>query len=238
MKFIARVNPRYFAAASLFMGVKDVRYYLCGVAIQPHPEGGALVMATNGHVMFMAHDKQGFCEHDIIVEPTKALISACKKRGRRGDKELFTRAERLWISENAAVVQNGLDEAEPEPFGSDALFSCKINQIDGKFPNLITAMTHYDLEKKHHGQISFNATYLAWVFEAAKLINDSYTPKCAPQIVQHSCQGKDMIGCISHFRLVAAYDEVLISVMPMHWGADEEWEPVPLSIAQLRGGGA
>lgn len=82
MDIIARVNPKYFAAINLFAAENDVRYYLCGVYIEPHPEKGAVIVATNGHIIGIIHDPEGFCAKPIIVgDITKPLISACRSKG-------------------------------------------------------------------------------------------------------------------------------------------------------------
>lgn len=134
MKFLARVNPRYFAAINLFAAVQDVRYYLCGVRIEPHPEKGAIIVATNGHVIGMIHDPDGFCAEPIIVgDISKQLISACcAKNGII--KGVPPKA--LYITDGGAIVDFGdVQEQEIEPFGKTVMHLSRITLIDGQFPN-------------------------------------------------------------------------------------------------------
>ena len=49
-------KPELFAAAARFVSTEQARPYLNGVAIQPCPNGGAFIIATNGHAMFVAID--------------------------------------------------------------------------------------------------------------------------------------------------------------------------------------
>lgn len=134
MKVIARVNPRYFAAINLFAADKDVRYYLCGVRIEPHPEKGVVLIATNGHVMGVAHDPDGFCSEPIIVgDISKQLITACCARNGivKG-----VPPKSLYITDGGAIVDFGdIAEHEIDPFGKTAMHSSRIALVDGQFPN-------------------------------------------------------------------------------------------------------
>ena len=49
-------KPELFAAAARFVSTEQARPYLNGVAVQPCPNGGAFIVATNGHAMFVAID--------------------------------------------------------------------------------------------------------------------------------------------------------------------------------------
>lgn len=133
MEFIARVNPRYFAAINLFAADQDVRYYLCGVYIEPHPEKGAIIVATNGHVMGMIHDPDGFCAQPIIVgDISKQLISACVSKG--VIKGLPPTG--LYITDGGAIVEYGdVQEKAIEPFGKTVMHLSRIQIVDGKFPD-------------------------------------------------------------------------------------------------------
>lgn len=170
MEFLARVNPRYFAGIERFAGVKDVRYYLCGVFIEPHPHGGVNIVATNGHIMGVAYDPDGWCAEPIIVgDITKPLLSACKKRGLPP-----ARAERLWIAKDCAVVSSSQEiEPPPAPFGEAALHSSKISIIDGQFPDWRRVMPN----DRTVGPAEFpavNGGYLAKVSEAAQIMADTH----------------------------------------------------------------
>ena len=51
------VDAQCFLAAWQFIDTDASRHYLRGVLIEKHPEGGALLVATNGHIMAVIHDK-------------------------------------------------------------------------------------------------------------------------------------------------------------------------------------
>ena len=143
MKFLARVNPKYFAAITLFMAKQDVRYYLNGVSVEPHPDGGVLLVATDGHRIGVLHDPDGWCESKFIVgNISKALLLACKAKVRKTD--LHEAPAALWIGETGSlvvslpVVAKGETAAHEEPadaFGPLVRFMCKTSIVDGKFPD-------------------------------------------------------------------------------------------------------
>lgn len=135
MEFLARVNPRYFAAIELFSAKNDVRYYLNGVCIEPHPERGVIIVATNGHRLAAIHDPDGWCKKTLIVgDIPKGLIAACKAKG---NPATLTEPKALWISKTGAVVMPlATEEQGPDdPFDKLVLYANKISLIDGVFPD-------------------------------------------------------------------------------------------------------
>lgn len=132
MEFLARVNPKYFAAINLFAAVQDVRYYLNGVFIEPHPEKGAIMVATDGHRLGVIHDPDGWCSEPIIVGSiSKQLISACTKK-----VSIKTLTSSLYISERGAVVNECEDKGQSvDPFSEFTTHLSKIEIIDAKYPD-------------------------------------------------------------------------------------------------------
>lgn len=135
MDFIARVNPKYLAAIACFMASNDIRYYLNGILIEPHPKGGVVIVATNGHVVGAMHDAQGFAKEAIIISPDNAILKACRLKA--WQKRFVPAA--VWISNRCAVVTaditNRQSEEPPELFGSQTITTAPCSPINGKFPN-------------------------------------------------------------------------------------------------------
>lgn len=133
MEILARVNPRHFAAINLFQANNDIRYYLNGVRIEPHPEKGAIIVATNGYMIGVVHDPDGFCKEPIIVgDISKQLISACQSTG--VVKGLPPTG--LYISSGGAVVDYGeIESGEIDPFGKCVMHASRISLIDGQYPD-------------------------------------------------------------------------------------------------------
>lgn len=167
MQPIARVNPKYFAAISQFIAVKDVRYYLEGIFIEPHPVKGVVLVATDGASLALIHDPDGWVKEPIIVGGlSKGLISACAAKG--SEKRMTVPAQ-LYISQHGAVVSS--DEAahtEVNPFDVYSLHMSKIDIVDGKFPNYRRVI---ELRREAgHAFPCVNTQYLARLDAVAKLL--------------------------------------------------------------------
>jgi hypothetical protein len=142
MEFIARVNSTYLAAITCFAAKNDVRFYLEGVYIAPHPQGGVLIVATDGHCMGLMHDPDGFANAPIILRsPDGDFLKALKAR----DMKPYTgsRESKTWISERCSVVTYSGNSAPPELFGCDVLATVKSELVDGKFPDIVRVIAMY-----------------------------------------------------------------------------------------------
>lgn len=73
-----RVNADLFRIAYTCASKEDVRYFLSGVYIEPHPAGGAILTATDGHRMVSIHDVDGEASTGAIVSVTKEFLGLCK----------------------------------------------------------------------------------------------------------------------------------------------------------------
>lgn len=167
MQPIARVNPKYFAAMNVFAAVRDVRYYLEGIFIEPHPEKGVILVATDGHTLGVIHDPDGWVAAPIIVgDITKQLISACSAKG---IEHRMTVPKLLYIGQKGAVVTGDSEvSSEIDPFAMLTLHMSKIAIIDGKFPDWRKVVV-----KNPEGGGAFpctNAVYLARLEAVAKLL--------------------------------------------------------------------
>lgn len=89
-----KVNAKFLAACSLFTAKTDDRPYITGVSIEPHRDGGALMVATNGHIILACHDKEAVIESPILVKPGTKMT----KRWREGEIE---------IGSDAMILQSG-----------------------------------------------------------------------------------------------------------------------------------
>lgn len=55
----AILNADLISAVSIAASTEETRYYLCGVFVEPHPENGVIMTATDGHMLATAHDPDG-----------------------------------------------------------------------------------------------------------------------------------------------------------------------------------
>lgn len=77
---VAKFDADLFHIAYGFTSHDETRFYLWGVFIEPHPEQGVLMVATDGHRLIVIHDEDGFAKDKIIVRMDKSPLSLCKKR--------------------------------------------------------------------------------------------------------------------------------------------------------------
>jgi hypothetical protein len=56
---------------------EEARYYLKGIHIEPHPKGGALLIASNGHAMGIIYDETATVTETVTWMPIRALLVAC-----------------------------------------------------------------------------------------------------------------------------------------------------------------
>lgn len=71
-------NARLFAVASLFTASDDSRYYLQAVHVEPMTDGGALLVATDGHRLICIFDESAKCAAvaDLVVPEAVSVLAA------------------------------------------------------------------------------------------------------------------------------------------------------------------
>lgn len=67
--------------AHFVAGPKDVRYYLQGFHAEPHPDGGALLVAADGYAMLVIHDEEAEIDETAIYPISPELLRAVKRKG-------------------------------------------------------------------------------------------------------------------------------------------------------------
>jgi DNA polymerase-3 subunit beta len=72
------LQARLVAAVAQFKASNDIRYYLNGVYVEPRPQGGAVIVATNGHAMGVWLDETGEIERPAILRIGAKLQAACR----------------------------------------------------------------------------------------------------------------------------------------------------------------
>lgn len=80
-KFECIVSADLFRRAALAVSTEVARYYLNGVYVSAAPEGGAVLVATNGSFLIALHDPDGQVSGDGIVQLAKPMKAALKVSG-------------------------------------------------------------------------------------------------------------------------------------------------------------
>jgi hypothetical protein len=202
-----RVSAKLVALVTPFMAKADIRYYLNGINIRPHATGGAVICATNGHMLAAVHDPDGVCEHEVTLNISSGTVTALKARG-NGGRELALRYGRV-------AVMEGTDEVALQP--GDPV-------VDGKFPQYQNLIPPADrLKPGLVGQ--FNTAYIAVLDAAAKIA----TPKVGPlrAVRFFTLDGQPKSSAVA--RLIGEPSFVAV-LMPQ---APDELAPVPAWCAAV-----
>lgn len=180
------VNARFAAKIYNFISKEETRYYLKGIHIAPHPHGGAVIVATDGHTLGAIHDLNGVCEESVIVSLDANTLKACRnKKGR--EPLLFVCADEKSPNKGVAAVYNALRYVDGQGKKQDhvpasfwpAPAECDVLQggalINGTFPDWSRVIPQVSEEDAKPERVAFNPAYMS---KFAK-VSDSRTPKIA-----------------------------------------------------------
>lgn len=170
-KFIARVNPLLFAAAHDYVAVHDVRYYLSGVSIEPHPVSGVFIVATNGHSMIVIHDEAGYCDGKRIVRITDASIVRAMRKPSLPSCCLYISEKACFVSDNHANDKEQKADKEPDFFDNPPKLYSTIELIEGKFPAWGRIILTNSTLAGDHSMPPISAKYLIQMAKTAQLLS-------------------------------------------------------------------
>lgn len=142
------VNADLFRRAMCCISKEPTRYYLNGVHIEPHKDGGALLVSTDGHRLIVIRDKDAFIEGGTaIIKPRKWIARALDDKSTLPQFIVVSGATLALASETPTIRKPG------EPYikhvrDNDALLALPTKPdknvramqwcdviIDGKFPD-------------------------------------------------------------------------------------------------------
>jgi len=116
----AQVSPQLFATVAEAASTEESRYYLRGVYIEPATNGGVNLVATTGHIMLFAWDRDGYTNRSAIISyPPKRPIKT------------------WWPNNDGWATKLCLDGKMGYIYSaSDALYHAEpLSEIDGTFPD-------------------------------------------------------------------------------------------------------
>jgi hypothetical protein len=202
MKTLAKIEAKTLAALHPFTAIKDVRYYLAGVLIEPDPVGGAVAVATNGHVMLVVNDFEGECEAPVIVQFESTLATQMKKK----DAGVATISR---IAPDSPQLQISLDNG----------FAGPAQLVDGKYPDYQAVMPRQLPDEPCARQ--FYASNLVARFCTAEKVLRSHCKTRSISIVNGDPKSA---GCVlfPHISDTLHARGVLMPLMP---GIDHQWTP-------------
>lgn len=131
-----KFNIQYLPMLAAFAAKQDVRYYLNGFHVKPHPEKGVILSATDGHCLVTIHDEDGFSDGEYIYPISKALVKAANKKHLPSIQNIF-------INDGVAMLTSIYDIIDTfttfEALGIDERKLIShiefISPIDARYPN-------------------------------------------------------------------------------------------------------
>lgn len=76
-----RFNANLFRLAFGFTSTEEIRFYLQGVFVEPHPQGGVTLTATDGHRLVCIRDENGSADESAVIKLGDALKQCKHGRG-------------------------------------------------------------------------------------------------------------------------------------------------------------
>ncbi len=143
-------NAAHIAAAQVCVSKESTRYYLNGIHFETAPQGGVLIVSTDGHRMSLAHDPDGYVVSDnqsLIIRFERDILKHCKP------------GNILEYADGKATVSRKFgDDAEQIAIGM-------ATEIDGTFPAWQKCLP---LDGPKCTNAGFNSGYLADFHKIAK----------------------------------------------------------------------
>jgi hypothetical protein len=156
------ITSRYVPILAEFMAKNDIRYYLNGIYVEPHPEQGVILIATDGHAMVFIHDKDGKANGSYICALPKQIVSACSAKKL---KDISKNPQVLRFVGNAGYVLSHKD-TDPTDIGKWHLHTAYCEIIEGKFPDWKKVIPR---DLKPADRIEVNAVLLNKITKTAKI---------------------------------------------------------------------
>lgn len=159
-------KPQYLAAASLVAGKSEFAPHYYGVCVEPNPQGGVFLVASDGHRMVVFRDCEGRADGVCRIKVDRALFNAAKFR-KTGPAERVLTAEGDVL--RVSYASDDVDDTQAAP-----LFLQPFAPLDGG--SLAQgwrrcAVTRTDLAQRDTDSPSFNARYLG---DFAKVIDAAW----------------------------------------------------------------
>jgi len=104
MTITATITADLYARAITCASTDAHRPYIAGVRVEPHKDGGTILIATDGHCAVVIRDVKGFASEAFTLALPKALLKECKPS--RSDQDPV-----IWIGEGVAKLK-GLETSD------------------------------------------------------------------------------------------------------------------------------
>jgi hypothetical protein len=187
-----RLSAMRVAMVAPFIAKDDPRFYLKGINVRPHPDGGAIITATNGHILGAVHDKLATCDHEVTLQIHPSIVAACRLH--KGDQR-----ELVMLKGRLAVV-HGHEEIciQPgDPLIDDATFP-QYERVIPRAEELVPGLVGH-----------FQVKYMAMLQDAVKVARKPGKSPCTINFFHKPNQG----GSVGIAR-TPVLDEFVAVLMP------------------------
>ncbi|MHC8493397.1 hypothetical protein ACTU44_11890 [Thalassospira sp. SM2505] len=200
------VCAKRFYAAWQFISTEETRYYLNGVFIEPHPDGGVLMVATDGHVLAAIRDRNARIEGDggwICPIPKQQFITALKRKDAGTLHFVGNTAYLIDAIIGIEACEDGFDPTKITEFHRAIAYA---PPIDGTFPDWRKVIPHDAIDKtsrfavngKHFDRFTKAIATLAESGVAA--LNISTPPDDQSPVMITSGATRDFFGLVMPMR--------------------------------------
>ncbi|GGY87924.1 hypothetical protein [Shewanella fodinae] len=193
---------KYLPMLATFCAKQDIRYYLNGFHIKPHPQVGVVLTATDGHRLVTIHDKEGKSNGEYIYPISTQLNAAAKSAGR----SYGIQCERIEIVGTTLRI-TGLDDwfVQKDWLNGGITPPIKfmefVTPIDGTYPNVAALFKNLKF-----GQVSLAGFHPQYIADLKLLSNN---PKLPASVMQF----RESDGAAV---MVSGFDnEIVAMVMPI-----------------------
>lgn len=145
-----RFNANLFRLAFTCASNEETRYYLKGVFVEPHAQGGVTLTATDGHRLVVIRDENGHADETAIIALGDGLKQCKPKRGERRDIVIATGESTAYIMQ---TIVDDAGELQDSPIAT--AYSVR---VDGSYPDYRRVVPRAFAAK---GSPGFQGRYLA-----------------------------------------------------------------------------
>lgn len=155
---LAEFSGEYLFRLRRFVSKDAESFTLTGVLVQPHPMGGVIMAATDGHRLGVFYDRTGRIDVARVIKLTGEPLRTCKPKRRLGDPRVV-----LKPAEDGTIMAH-VYAGERHVIAADPI-------IDGEYPDVGRVVPLFD-GSFTPASAAYNPTYLG-EFEDCCVSRDS-----------------------------------------------------------------
>jgi hypothetical protein len=209
---IVKIPVRDILPVIPFLAAQDVRYYLRGIFIEPDPNGGAVIVATNGHILAAIHSADAVVSQPLILEWSKTLTTQARSVHRASPQATVALES---LDGRLTLLSSGKAEVHIHPGKA---------WIDAKYPDWRKVLPAGAMTEGLPD--AYNPDYLQMALAAGSVLGKRNGVR-----FYHEKDRKDSVLVVRYM----SHPELMCMVMPMNVGhmvAVPSWAKKPVIVEQ------